>query len=61
MNETQGVVTVNSDIDNMNKIMQNTNSDRFTSIKKKTVPPNIKMNKFSSSGIGNFPQSSQIN
>lgn len=34
--------------------LQKTASDRFTSIKKKCVPPNIKLNKFSSSGIGNF-------
>jgi len=40
--------------------MQNTNSDRFTSMKKKV--PNIKTaNKFSSSGIGNFPQGNQMN
>ena len=35
--------------------MIKSNSDRFTSIKKKVVPQNIKVNKFSSSGIGNFP------
>jgi len=35
--------------------MQNTNSDRFTSLKKKQGPNSIRMNKFSSSGIGNFP------
>ena len=34
--------------------MQNTASDRFTSLKKKAAPQNIKMNKFSSSGIGHF-------
>ena len=35
--------------------MQKTNSERFTSIKKQKIPANItKINKFSSSGIGNF-------
>ena len=34
--------------------MQQTASDRFTSLKKKAAPQNIKMNKFSSSGIGHF-------
>ena len=33
-------------------IMQKTNSDRFTSMKKSGPAP--KVNKFSSSGIGNF-------
>ena len=34
--------------------MQNTGSDRFSSIKKDQPGSSIKANKFSSSGIGNF-------
>lgn len=40
--------------------MTKTDSDRFTSLKKKSVTQNIKVNKFSSSGIGNFPAGNQL-
>jgi len=52
--ETTGMTTkVHSQYAN---IMQKTNSDRFTSMKKQAgaAPSKMTINKFSSSGIGNF-------
>ena len=58
MDETKRlIITTQSDFDQNKNTMQNTNSERFTSIKKHLGPSNLKINRFSSSGIGNFQMS----
>ena len=49
--DTTGMTQTN--VNQQTHIQQN-NSDRFTSRKKTTIPLGSKLNKFSSSGIGNF-------